>query len=74
MKKFLENRTLEAQLKNRWSHLEARMNQLTHLLEELEQFEGNQELNVKTTTAYIVLQNELKVRFDEQNFLKSLMK
>ena len=60
-------------LKNQWALLEEKAVQLTVLLDELETLE-NEEVNVKTTAAYMLLEQQLKTTTDQQRFIESLLK
>lgn len=63
----------ENKLKNRWAVLEEKAVQLTAILDDLEKLE-NEETNVKTTMAYMLIEKELKLFADQQHFIESLLK
>jgi hypothetical protein len=60
-----------AHLHRKWSESEERSYQITSMLDELEEIE-NEDICIKTTSAYMVLQKELQMLNKEQLFIESL--
>jgi hypothetical protein len=57
-------------LKSRWVEIEDRAAQLVDMLSELEEVnEEVKENNIKTTKAFMLLQQELKLLYVEQNMI-----
>jgi hypothetical protein len=64
---------LEKSLRARWNVLEERSIQITKMIDELDEIEEEfDEINLKTTTVYIVLQEKLLNLVKEQRFIESL--
>lgn len=62
--------SIKETLASRWSNLEDRLQQVTKMLDELESIESDfQEVDLKSTTVYIVLQKELELINEEQRFI-----
>lgn len=60
-------------LANKWARLEDRSQQITKMLDELDAIEFEfEEVNLKSTTIYIVLQKELELINKEQLFIDKL--
>lgn len=66
---------LENRLRNRWSKLEDRIYQITCMLDELEDVgRESEEISIKTTSVYMVLEKEIQTAIQEQKFIESLWK
>jgi DNA repair exonuclease SbcCD ATPase subunit len=63
----------EKRLRSKWSELEDRCYQITTMLDELEDIEREcEEISIKKTAAYMVLQKELQMLNKAQIFIESL--
>jgi hypothetical protein len=67
---------LKCRIQDRWAKLENRLYQLTAILDDLEEIEEQypDTIDVKSKTAYILLEQEMQLLMDQQKFIESLLK
>jgi hypothetical protein len=69
------SKSLRNQLQRRWEQLENRLYQLTAILDDLEELEEeNNEIDVKSTIAYMLFKKELELLNEEQSFIEFSLK
>lgn len=58
-------------LKRRWVKLEDRVNQLSHMMDELKEMNKFQEdVDIRTTGAFMILEKEFNCIWEEQRFIE----